>query len=124
MNEFRLGKEYSDKQAAKSKLGSANKTILTNSPFVIHFEYGVQAEGYWNYDAMSIQFEDCIDCIKVLYPNYDYMFLFDHLCGHDKKRPDGLSVNGMTKGFGGGQVEMKRSKMLRKEGILVNILSK
>ena len=118
INNFRNGKEYSDKVAATNKLGSAKKPVLTKSPFVIHFEYGVQAEGYWNYDSMLIQFEDCIDCLKVLYPHYNYMFLFDHSCGHDKKRPDGLSVSGMTKGYGGSQVKMKTSKIVRKEGYL------
>ena len=107
VNEFRLGKEYSYKEAAKNRLGSANKTVLTNSPFVIHFEYGVQAEGYWCYDAMSIQFEDCIDYMKVFYPNYDCMFLFDHSCGHNKKCPYSLTVNGVSKGFCGSQVKMK-----------------
>jgi hypothetical protein len=27
---------------------------------------------------MVMQFEDCIDVVKVLYPEYDYMFLFHH----------------------------------------------
>ena len=67
---------------------------------------------------MSIQFEDCIDCMKVMYPHYDCSFLFDHSCGHDKKRPDGLCVNGMTKGYGGLQAKMKDSKILNKKGYI------
>jgi hypothetical protein len=39
---------------------------------------------------MVIQFEDCVDCLTVLYPQYDYVFLFDHSCGHDKQREGGL----------------------------------
>jgi hypothetical protein len=50
---------------------------------------------------MVLQFEDCVDVVKVLYPEYDNMFLFYHSCGHDRKRPDGLCVNSMRKGFAG-----------------------
>ena len=69
-----------------------------------------------------LQLEDCHDVLGALYsekatgqPNqrhmskvpgtvndfvckFDYAWLFDHSCGHDRKRPDGLDVNGMTKG--------------------------
>ena len=118
INEYRKGKEYSDREAAQNKRGNAIKKPLTDSPFVINFEYGNQAEGYWNYDSMVIQFEDCVDCMKVLYPHYDFVFMFDHSCGHDKKRPDGLNVNGMTKGYGGKQAKMKKSLMVQEEGYL------
>jgi hypothetical protein len=60
---------------------------------------------------MVLQFEDCVDVVKVLYPEYDYVFLFYHSCGHDRNRPDGLWVNSMRKGFGGKQTVMRDSKM-------------
>ena len=74
---------------------------------------GAQGEGYWNYDAMSVQFEDCIDCIKVLYPQYESIFLFDHSYGHDKKRLDGLNVGPMGKSYGGSQPKMRNSTILK-----------
>mmetsp|Transcript_4361 Transcript_4361/g.5020 ORF Transcript_4361/g.5020 Transcript_4361/m.5020 type:complete len:101 (+) Transcript_4361:1324-1626(+) len=43
--------------------------------FVSELEYGSNKEGYWTYDNMVLQLEDCIDCIKCLYPDYDFMFL-------------------------------------------------
>ena len=45
---------------------------------------------------------DCVDCVKVLVPQFDYLFLFDHSCGHDKHREDGLNIKNMTK-LGGKQ---------------------
>jgi hypothetical protein len=39
---------------------------LERSPFVCTFEYGADSEGYWNYNHMVIQLEDCVD---VLNPN-------------------------------------------------------
>jgi hypothetical protein len=60
---------------------------------------------------MVLQFEDCVDVVKLLYPEYDYMFLFYHSRGHDRKRPDGLFVNSMRKGFEGKQMVMRDLKM-------------
>ena len=94
------------------------KKPLTSDPFVVEFEYGSNGEGYWNYEAMSMQFEDCIDCIHVLYPMHEVVFLFDHSCGHDRKRPDGLNLNALSKGYGGKQVKMRSSLIKQKEGYL------
>jgi hypothetical protein len=60
---------------------------------------------------MVLQFKDCVAVVKVLYTEYGYMFIFYHSCGHDRKRPDGLCVNSMRKGFGGKQTVMSDSKM-------------
>jgi len=47
---------------------------------------------------MAVQFEDVVDCLKViLYPDYDIVFLFDHSQGHNKKRQGTLDVSGMGK---------------------------
>jgi hypothetical protein len=111
VNEFRQGKQYSDVLAATEKRGTAAKQPLKSSPFVVQFEYGINAEGYWTYDHMVLQFEDCVDVVNVLYPGYDYIFLFDHSCGHDRKRPDGLCANSIQKGFGGKQPMMRDTKI-------------
>ena len=105
VNERRRGTEYSDKDAAKARYGKTLKDDLTSSPFVIEFEYGINADGYWNYDAMTIQMEDCIDVFKTLFDEegIDCLFWFDHSSGHDRKRPDGLNISSMRKTFGGKQ---------------------
>jgi hypothetical protein len=64
---------------------------------------------------MVLQFEDCVDVVKVSYPEYNYMFLFYHSCGYDRKRPIGLYINSMRKGFGGKQMVMRDSKMESEE---------
>ena len=63
INRYREGKEYIDKDAAKSKRGNTRKLALTSSPFVLEFEYGANAEGYWVYEHMVLQLEDCVDCL-------------------------------------------------------------
>ncbi len=111
VNKYRANKSYSDVLAAMEKRGTATKQPLETSPFIVEFEYGANAEGYWTYDHMVLQFEDFVDVFMALYPENEYMFLFDHSCGHDRKRPDGLCVNSMRKGFGGKQSVMRESKI-------------
>jgi hypothetical protein len=114
VNRFRStagNKYYKDAEAATSKLGSAVKPQLSETPFVKEFEYGASesALGYWCYEWMILQLEDCIDVVQALYPEYDFAFMFDHSCGHDRKRPDGLSANNLNKGFGGAQPKMRNT---------------
>ncbi len=116
VNKKREGTKYSDEDAAKKIRGnSSNKAGLTESPFVVEFEYGANNQGYWDYDHMIIQFEDCIDVVKTLYPELDFMFLFDHSCRQDRQRPDGLSVPKSNKTHGGAQPKMRKSKMETQE---------
>jgi hypothetical protein len=80
VNEYREGQSYSDENAAIVKNGSRIKPKLTKSPFVQTLEYGANAGGYWNYDSMNLQLEDCIDYMTALYPHIQPVFLFDHSC--------------------------------------------
>jgi len=50
-----------------------------------------------------LQLEDCGDVLKVLYPQFDFLFLFDHSCRHNCQKEDGLNVERMTKSYGGAQ---------------------
>jgi len=61
----------------------------TESPFVKEFEYGTSNDGYWTYQHMVLQLEECIDILKHLFVAYSFLFIFDHSCGHDKQREDG-----------------------------------
>ena len=90
--------------------------MSTNNPFYTEFEYGANKEGYWNYELMVLQLEDCTNCTSVLYPNFDFIFLFDHSCGHDKQRDDGLNAENMAKVYGGKQSKLRYTKILTKIG--------
>jgi hypothetical protein len=65
---------------------------------------------------MSIQFEDCVDCLKVVYPHFDFAFLFDHSQGHAKKLSNGLDAHSMNKSYGGAQPNMRESIMKQHDG--------
>jgi hypothetical protein len=94
------GKEYLDKDAAKAKQGTSKKAPLTSSPFVLEFK-GMNAEGCWVCKHMVLQLEDCVDCLKVLHRKHDFIFMLDHLCGHDRQREDGLNSENVNKSYGG-----------------------
>lgn len=102
MNERRKGQQYTDKEAAREIFGHANneKPPLEETPFIRYLLIGVNNEGYWNSSAMAIQIEDCVDCLKVLLGDeYDFLFLFDHSSGHDKKRAGALDMGILKGGF-------------------------
>jgi hypothetical protein len=73
---------------------------------------------------MVCQLDDCVDVLKVLHGNrYDFMFLFDHSCGHDKKRSDRLTVENMKKYYGGKQPIMQDATIKSTYGYLGNFPS-
>jgi hypothetical protein len=117
VNEKRKNVQYKDLKAVAEAGGYKDgfKKPLTCSPFVCTFEYGADSDGYWNYNHMVLQLEDCVDVLKHLYPEYDYLFLFDHSRGHDKQREDGLNVKMMTKSFDGTQRKMRNTLIKREK---------
>ena len=118
VNDARVGEHYKDAEAAKKYKGGTLKGKLHTSPFIVEFEYGASNEGYWNYERMVLQLEDCIDVVKILWPQYDYLFLFDHSCGHDKQRADGLNAENMLRGYGGKQALLRDTTIEQEEGCL------
>ncbi len=97
------GRTYIDSQAALEILNSTQKPALTESSFVKYLYIGANIEGYWNSYHMSLQFEDVVDCLQVLYPEFDVMILFDYGQGHACKRPGALNAFQMSKTYGGAQ---------------------
>ena len=51
--------------------------------------------------CLFVQFEDCLDVLKVMYPQFDFVFFLDHSNGHDRLRPNGLNLNKISVRFGG-----------------------
>ena len=120
VNALRLGEHYCDRAAATELTGSSEKQPLVSSPFVVFFELGKAKSGYWGYNHMVTQLEDCVDCLRILFKGYgdeafmyDFVFEFDHSSGHSKQRTDGLSVvqGHVNVGVGGKQALMRDSIM-------------
>jgi hypothetical protein len=99
INEHQPGKKYTDKTAALEIIRCHNQKNLSKSPFVHYIEIGVNNEGWWDFNQMVLQLEDCVDCLKTLYPAINFIFLFEHSSRHMKKRTGGLNASAMNKGF-------------------------
>ena len=107
-------------QWVSSKRKKRNKwqKDLPSSPFIIKFEYGAANKGYWSYDHMVLQLDDCVECLKCLHPEFDYLFIFDHSCGHDRQREDNLNVENMSKAFGSKQSNLQHALIKEERGYL------
>ena len=85
---------------------------------MIEFEHGENNEGYWSYEHMVIQMEDCRDVLEIIMRDlgmrYKTDLLTDHSANHNKHRPDRLNAKSMSVGFGGVQPKMRPSEL--KEG--------
>jgi hypothetical protein len=69
---------------------------------------------------MVLQLEECTGVIKALYPEYDYLFLFDHSCCRDKQQPYGLNAENMSKLYGDKQSYLHNSTIRQEQGYLGN----
>jgi hypothetical protein len=118
INASRRGNNYTDIVAARNLRGNPRKQDLKTSPFVIEFEYGASNQGYWTYDRMVLQLDDCVDCLKIIFPAFDFLFILDHSSGHDKQKPDSLNASNMQKNFGGKQNKLRPSTILEQDGYL------
>ena len=67
---------------------------------------------------MVLQLEDVVDCLRVLHPNYDIVFIMDHSCGHDRQRMDGLNASNTSKEWGGKQARLRSTSIKEAEGYL------
>ncbi len=89
------------------------KLPLTKSPFVLKFEYGASGDGYWVYEHMVLQLEDCVNCCTVFYPEHNVLFMLDHSCG---QRRGGLNAKNMNKSFGSNQPKMHDTMIHQEQG--------
>jgi hypothetical protein len=92
----RKNKTYRGTQAAIEILKTTEKSELKESPFVKYLFIRANNEGIWNSYHMSLQFEDVVDCLMVLYPEFEFVFLFDNSQGHARKRHGALSALQMS----------------------------
>ena len=71
MHAIRHGARYADKETAMDVNGTSVKPQLPagKSPFLTIFNYGEIKEGYWDYNHMVLQFEDVVECLKVMHPH-------------------------------------------------------
>jgi hypothetical protein len=77
---------------------------------------GASNEGNWNSFSMSVQFEDVVDCLHVLNPEFEFVLLFNHSQGHARKRNRALTALTLSKGYEGAQAKMRDTVISKEEG--------
>ena len=106
---------YSDTIAASIRFGTSLKPLLATSPFVRELDYGNGNDGYWSYEHMVVQIEDCIDVLRHTHPQFYFIFLLDNSNGHDRLQPDRLSITKINIRHAGKQPRMRSSKLTHQE---------
>jgi len=53
-----------------------------------------------------------VDCCSVLFPNFDFVFLFDQSSGHGKRQKDGLCARLLKRKWGGATPPMHASRIV------------
>ena len=101
INEKRKNKLYESKIDATILNGSDKKNDLSDDPTLRFFRAGANYDGYWVSPHIKLQTEDVCDVLVHLYPEFDFVFLFDQSSGHTKKRSDALNAEKMNVSFGG-----------------------
>ena len=82
-----------------SKHTSFNDEI-TDDPALYYFEVSINKDGYWTNSHVKLKLGDLTDRLAVLFPSFDFCFLFGQSSGHCKVRQDGLLINSMNISFG------------------------
>ena len=103
INNARQGTHYIDRTAAIEVNKHSLKRPLTQSPFVRDLLVGATKGGYWNGFHMALQLEDIVDVLRIVRPQFDWIFFFDHSQGHARKQDGALDAQMMSRSFGGKQ---------------------
>ena len=111
VNASRQGTHYIDRAAALEVHKYTQKQPLIRSPFVQDLLIGATKGGYWNGSHMAMQLEDVVDVLRVLRPEFDLVFFFDHSQGHARKQDGALDAQTMSRSFGGKQPKMHSSEI-------------
>ena len=97
------------------------KPLLENTPGRtpgnMALDIGANNEKYWTSHHFNLQIEDLLDCLHVLYPDFQPVIEVDHSMGHGKSRSGALDAMGINKCFGGKQSIRRDSDALTKECI-------
>jgi hypothetical protein len=96
------GETCQDAEATEAVAGKKpQKQSLKSNPFFAEFKHGANDVEGWTCNHMVSQMEGFMDVLKVLHPEFQHLFLFDHSCGHDRQKEDGLNHCKVNKHCGG-----------------------
>ena len=112
VNERRNGEKYTSKEDALLINRTELKQPLVDDPLLIFFSSGANKDGYWTSFHAKIQLEDAVDFLSIIFPEYDFTFMYDQSSGHTKMRSDGLLAGNMNLSYGGAVIKMRNTKIM------------
>ena len=68
---------------------------------------------------MVLQIEESTNILKALHTDIDFIFIFDHPCGNDRRIEDRLNVTNMNSGCGVSQRDIQPTIIKQEVGYLV-----
>ena len=117
INISRTGYTYLDKEAVMDAYKSKEKQPLLESLFVHYFQFVANQEDYWDYNYIIPHLDDFIDYLNVLYPKYNYAYLFNNSSGRVKNCSDALHIIHMSIYHGDVQYKQRYTLIETTDGI-------
>ena len=68
---------------------------------------------------MVLQLDYCTVILKSLHNSIDFIFLFDHSCGHYRGIKNGLNATNMKNSYSGAKLDMQPTNIKQEVGYLV-----
>ena len=85
-----------------------NKQSLSDDPSLRYFKAGINRTGYCINSHAKVQLKDLVDCLKEIFPQFDFIFEYNQSSGHTKVKGDRLVESNMNVSYGD-NVSMMRS---------------
>ena len=95
--------KYISKEDANLVNSSDIKKDIFDDPLLRYFNAGANKDGYWTSSHAKLQLEDCVEFLVVLFPNYDFLFLYNQSSRHTKMHDDGILASNMNISYAGGR---------------------
>ena len=78
-----------------------DKQPLSDDPSLRYFKAGINRTGYWINSHAKVQLKDWVDCLKKIFPQFDFMFEYDQSSRHTKVKCDRLVESIISLSYGG-----------------------
>ena len=84
INRNRKGEKCISEIDARIVHNDIYKKDITDDPLLRFFRAGANKDGYWSSSHAKLQLEDSIDYLKLLFPDHDFVVMYDQSSGHKK----------------------------------------
>lgn len=76
------------------------KGDIIDDPLIRYFRDDVNKEGYGTPSHAKLQLEDIMDFLVVIFPLFDFLFVYDQSSGHTKLQENGFVASNVNVSYG------------------------